>query len=405
MAHRSSLSPDRTQVLVVEMDARSWLPCRLVPMDGSDSGRPVGPASAQCTDAAWSPDGKWMYFTASTAGGVHIWRQRFPDGTPEQVTFGVTQEDGISFAPDGRSFVTSIGIGQSTVWIHDARGDRQVSSEGYGFRPSISPDGKKVYYLVRAFGKQSWISGGLWVADLESGQRQRLLPDMEMLYYSISADGERVAFVSVEDGGRTPVWLAPLNGRTAPRRLGTLDGSVAHFGAPGEVVFGTIDKGPFIYRINEDGSGLQKKIPKPILLPLAVSPDGRWVGVMDANAWGTLDVYPAGGGPPVRVCDTCSPPQGTDPVPFAMSWTPDGRFVYLRFADESQGGPTYAIPLKAGQMLPPIPASGFPSKEAVAAVPGARLVSTETIYPGPDPSMYTFTKLTTQRNIYRVPVQ
>ena len=56
-------------------------------------------------------------------------------------------------------------------------------------------------------------------------------------------------------------------------------------------------------------------------------------------------------------------------------------------------------------MLPPIPASGFPSKEAVAAVPGARLVSTETIYPGPNPSMYAFTNLTTQRNIYRVPVQ
>ena len=405
MAHRSSLSPDRTQVLVAEMDARSWLPCRLVPMDGSDRGRLVGPASAQCTDAAWSPDGKWMYFTASTAGGVHIWRQRFPDGTPEQVTFGVTQEDGISFAADGRSFVTSIGIGQSTVWIHDARGDRQVSSEGYGFRPSISPDGKKVYYLVRAFGKQSWISGGLWVADLESGQRQRLLPDLEMLQYSISADGDRVAFVSVEEGGRTPVRLAPLNGRTAPRRLGTFDGSMVHFGAPGEVVFGTFDKAPFIYRINEDGSGLQKKISKPIFLPLAVSPDGRWVGVMDANAWGTLDVYPAGGGPPVRVCDTCSPPQGPDPMPFAMSWTPDGRFVYLKFADESQGGPTYAIPLKAGQGLPPIPASGFPSKEAVAAVPGARLVSTETIYPGPHPSMYAFTKLTTQRNIYRVPVQ
>ena len=90
MAHRSYLSPDRKQVLVVEMDARSWLPCRLVPFDGSSPGKPVGPAPAQCTDAAWSPDGKWMYFSANTGSGVHIWRQRFPDGTPEQVTFGVT---------------------------------------------------------------------------------------------------------------------------------------------------------------------------------------------------------------------------------------------------------------------------------------------------------------------------
>jgi len=106
MAHRSYLSPDRKQVLLVEMDRGSWLPCRLTPFDGRSPGKPVGPATAQCTDAAWSPDGKWMYFSTDTGNGFHIWRQRFPDGAPEQITSGVTQEEGIEFAPDGRSFVT-----------------------------------------------------------------------------------------------------------------------------------------------------------------------------------------------------------------------------------------------------------------------------------------------------------
>jgi serine/threonine protein kinase/Tol biopolymer transport system component len=405
MAHRSYLSPDRKSVLVAEMDLRSWLSCRLVPMDGSSPGKPVGPAPAQCTDAAWSPDGKWMYFTASTAGGVHTWRQRFPDGTPEQVTFGVTEEEGIHFAPDGRSFVTSIGTSQSTVWIHDSRGDRQVTSEGYSFSPSISPDGKKLYYLVRIFGARSWISGGLWVTDLESGQRQRLLPDFQMQQYSISADGEHVVFVAVDEQGRTPVWLASLDGRTPLRRLGSIDGSMAYFGAPGEVVFGSQEKTPFIYRIKEDGSGLQKMIATPMLIPLAVSPDGRWVAVMDPAAWGALMVYPAGSGPPIRVCDGCSPPQGTDPMPPPLSWTPDGRSVYVKFADASLTGPTYAIPLPRGQMLPRVPASGFQSKEAIAALPGARLVSAGSVYPGPEPSIYAFTKVTAQRNIYRVPVR
>ena len=78
MAHRSYLSPDRRQVLVVEMGFNGWLPCRLVPYDGSSAGKPVGPAPAQCTDASWSPDGKWMYFSADTGSGVHIWRQRLP---------------------------------------------------------------------------------------------------------------------------------------------------------------------------------------------------------------------------------------------------------------------------------------------------------------------------------------
>src|SRR5437764_8754964 len=100
------------------MESCSCLPCRLVPFDKSSPGKPVGP-SAQCTDAAWSPDGKWMYLTLNALSGIHIWRQRFPNGKPEQITFGVTQEEGVHFAPDGRSFVTSVGASQSTVWVHD----------------------------------------------------------------------------------------------------------------------------------------------------------------------------------------------------------------------------------------------------------------------------------------------
>jgi serine/threonine protein kinase len=398
MAHRSYPSPDRRWVIAAEMDARSWLPCRLVPMDGSSAGKPVGPAPAQCTDAAWSPDGRWMYFTAYTAGGVHIWRQRFPEGAPEQLTSGVVGEEGVHVAPDGRSFVTSIGSSQSTVWVHDARGDRQITSEGYGFLPSISPDGKALYYLVRSGGIRNWISGGLWLADLDTGARQRLLPDFLMQHYSISRDGRRVVFGAVDETGHTPLWLAPLDGQTPPKRLTTLDSFAAYFGAPGEIIFGRFDNPP-IYRIKEDGSNVQPVTATPALLPYGVSPDGRWMPVMDPGTWGALMVYPTTGGAPLKICEGCSRPQGTEPIPPPMSWTPDGAFVYLKFGES-----VYAIPLKPGQVLPPTPSSGFPSKEAVAALPGAKLLSDQPMYPGPNPSIYAFTKVTTQRNIYRVPV-
>ena len=40
MAHRSYSSPDGKSVLLVEMDQdHLWLPCRVVPMDGSTLGR------------------------------------------------------------------------------------------------------------------------------------------------------------------------------------------------------------------------------------------------------------------------------------------------------------------------------------------------------------------------------
>jgi Tol biopolymer transport system component len=128
MAHRSFASPDGRSVLVVEMDLTGWRPCRLVPADGSTQGTQIGPLPSQCTDAAWSPDGTWMYVAANSGDGFHIWRQPFPAGPPEQVTSGATEEQGIAFAADGGSFVTSIGDRQSTLWVH-AGDTRQVTFE------------------------------------------------------------------------------------------------------------------------------------------------------------------------------------------------------------------------------------------------------------------------------------
>jgi eukaryotic-like serine/threonine-protein kinase len=400
MAHRSHLSPDGQWVLVVEMDIHSWLPCRLVPFDRSSSGNTVGPVPAQCTDAAWSPDGKWMYFTAMTANGVHLWRQRFPDGTPTQLTFGAVGEEGTHVAPDGGSFVTSIGTSQSTLWVRDAQGDRQITSEGNSFRPSISGDGKKLFYIVRSYGPRSWNQGALWVVDLETGGRRRLLPDFQILHYSISADGQRVVFVPVGDDGRSPLWVASLDGQTPPRQLTTTDAAAAFFGAPGEVLFSSGGPEDYcIYRIKESGGDAQKLIATPLVL-LAVSPDGRWLAVQDPAAWGALIVYPAGGGSPLRLCDRCAPPWGIDPPPFYVGWTADSRLFYWSYA-----GATYAIPLPSGRLLPPLPAGGIQSRQAVAALPGARLISEqEHTFPGPSLSSYAFMKVASQRNIYRVPV-
>lgn len=404
MAHHSYLSPDRKQVLLAEMDRSSWLPCRLTPFDGSSPGNQVGPVPAHCTDAAWSPDGKWMYFSADSGSGYHIWRQRFPNGVPEQITSGVTGEEGIAVAPDGRSFVTSIGASQSTVWFHDSRGDRQITSEGYSFLPSVSPDGKRLYYLLRARGARHFVNGELWVADLESRQRERLLSDFIMQHYAISADGQRVVFVVSDDTGRSPVWLAALNGGSVPRQVASIDSRKAYFGADGYLVFMGEEKGiKFVYRIKEDGSELQKvvRIDSPASL-FSASPDGKWVvipGSTDKMAWPAM-VYPVSGGSPKLMCVLCASGNDVERTrPPGVSWSPDGKFLYLKFQES-----IYAIPLRRGRMLPPIPSSGFRSKEDIAALPDVQLIPEQAAFPGPNPSIYAFTKVATQRNIYRVSV-
>jgi hypothetical protein len=155
-----------------------------------------------------------------------------------------------------------------------------------------------------------------------------------------------------------------------------------------------------MYRIREDGSDLTKIIPAPGLISFAASPDGRWIPAQDSRAWGSLFVFGTEDGARTLICGKCSPPHGPNPTPPHMSWSPDGRFLYLKF-----NASLFAIPLQPARTLPDIPGSGFQSEEAVAAIPGAQLISKDNnAYPGPNPSVYAFTKVTTQRNIYRVPV-
>ena len=88
-----------------------------------------------------------MYLSSSAGGtGFHVWRQHFPNGKPEQITSGPTDEEGIAVAPDGKSLVTSVGVKQSPVWLHDRSGDRQISLEGYAYEPKMTADGKKGSY-------------------------------------------------------------------------------------------------------------------------------------------------------------------------------------------------------------------------------------------------------------------
>ena len=262
MAHYAYASPDRKSVLVVEMDQTHAFhqPCRLVPFDGSSAGRQVGPRGT-CTSAAWSPDGKWMYFGATVGGSSHLWRQKFPDGAPEQITFGPSEEEGIALAPDGRSLVTSVGTRRSAIWIHDAAGERAISSEGYAVAPHLSRDGTRVFYL---FARDLVLSAGLgWVAssgelrsvDLGSGKTDSVLPGVSVTDYDISRDEKEVAFTTTESGGESQIWLASLDRRTPPRQIARAGDQVS-FGADGDLIFRSLEeKTNWLVRIKKDGSG------------------------------------------------------------------------------------------------------------------------------------------------------
>jgi dipeptidyl aminopeptidase/acylaminoacyl peptidase len=399
MAHRSYASPDGRSLLLAEMDG-PWLPCRLVPANGLSLGTSVGPPGATCTSAAWSPDGRWMFFTSSAGGATHIWRQRFPDGVPEQVTSGPTEEDGIAMAPDGRSFITAVGLRQRSVLLHGRNGEREISTEGYALRPSLSSDGTSLCYVIL---KGSSASDPLefWCADVASGRTDQLLPGFSPIgpgAVDIAPDGKQAVIAARDRDNNRGLWIVNLDRQAPPRQI-PVQLNVDRFAfwtREGVFFYVTEGNSGFVYRVRADGTGLQRAIASSTSQLQGVSPDGRWVVTYD----GAILAYPVDGGSPVRMF-------GLD---VRFKWSSDARLLFLMqgvgqaAGVPSASGRTYIVPLALGKMLPPVPDGGFRSFDEVATLPGVRLIESADVAPGPTPDVYAFSRETTQRNLYRIPV-
>ncbi len=393
MAHYSYLSPDRRSVLVVEMDRTgTFEPCRLVPFDGSSAGRVVGPAG-HCTAAAWSPDGAWMYFSANVKGSQHIWRQRVNGGSPEQVTFGPTQERGIAMATDGGSLITSIGQAHGSLWIHDDRGERMLPLDGSAVRPHMSRDGAHIDCLMPRRDDAS--TSTLTVVDAESGRTDRLFTEFSVLDFDISPDERLIAFAALGDHGRHELWVAPLDHHLPPRRL-TGDADSPRFARNGDVVYRSLTgTSNALMRIGPDGGHTTRIFDRPIIDIGAVSPDGTWTIVSTPapekpSALETVAV-PVYGGAAARLC------AGDCPV----LWSLDGSAGFLQSEDSPGHLQLISFTVRQGDPLPHL-ADGRIGVESL--IPNSS-ASWGDVAIGLTGSVYAISKGEQRSNLFRVPLR
>lgn len=400
MAHYSSASPDHKSALVVEMDENAgWAPCRLISLDRRFDARPIGP-QGPCRSAGWSPDGSWMYFTASVDGHSRLWRQRFPHGEPELMTSGPVEAEGIAVERDGHSIITSMGVHESAIWIHDGTGERSLSSEGEIVAdtspPSFGPDDSVLYYLLQHGSDGS--GPELWRMMVESGKSEAVFPGISMLDYDISPDGKQVVYSAAMRGGTRQLWLAPVDRSSPARRIGDSGEMRPHFGPHGQILF-QAREGNFNYleQMNPDGSGRSKVVPYPVSTTRGISPGRRWVmGVVPVpKGVGFAPVaIPVDGGPPRIICSNLCIPK----------WSSTGKFLVIPVEAPSRTSPgrSLAIPVGPGETLPEIPRGGIEPLAKANVVPGAQSIARGELVPGKDPTHFAYVNTTVHRNLYRI---
>ncbi|MEP6962284.1 MAG: protein kinase [Acidobacteriota bacterium] len=400
MAHRTYPSPDGKNALLVEMDRGAWLPCRLVPLDSGAADRAVGPAGSRCTFGAWSPDGKWMYFSAAVGERFHTWRQRYPDGVPEQITSGPSEEEGIAMAADGLSMITAVAMEQSVVWIHDSSGERQVSLEGYSYDPRFTPDGKRLCYRILKGALPAFDASELRIVDLDTGHNEPLLPGLTIagrpgMAYSVSLDGKQVVAAVKDQAGKPRLWIAALDRQAPPWQVPAVEGDMPHFGEAGEIFFRSADG--YVDVVRADGTGLRRVSDQAVVGIYGLSLDSRSVmTILRPGSDGARRMFamPTDGGPLV-------------PMPGAgeFTWSADGTRLFVGEAIGPNAsnllGRTYVLTLPPGRMFP---ANFSAARGDLAKAPGVKVLDAYDTAPGPSPDVYAFSRGTVQRNLYRIPL-
>jgi Tol biopolymer transport system component len=160
----------------------------------------------------WSPDGKFLIYTAERNGEFDIYRIPAEGGEESRITSAKGLDDGPEYSPDGKYiYFNSARGGTMQIWRMrpDGSEQQQITNDEYNnWFPHISPDGNRVVFLSfskevapadHPFYKQVYlrlmsVKGGesRVIAYLYGGQGTINVP-------SWSPDSKKVAFVSNTD--------------------------------------------------------------------------------------------------------------------------------------------------------------------------------------------------------------
>jgi serine/threonine protein kinase/Tol biopolymer transport system component len=122
-------------------------------------------------DSAWAEPGKSLLFSRTVNGLTNIWEYSLEDRTLTQITYGTGPDYSPMADPGGKGiyYVNGRSSGFLSAYkVHSKESTDIVSEEAS--QPAISPDGKRVMYVVLAAGK----GHELWVSDIVGGNKVKI---------------------------------------------------------------------------------------------------------------------------------------------------------------------------------------------------------------------------------------
>ena len=323
------------------------------------AGQPQSYGNLGVFDAAWSPDGNWIYYTI----GSDMWIAHTDESQPRKILSASGQLGWIRFSHDGQRIrFTSFDIGSNTDQLWEAQADgsneRPLLAGWNACCGSWTADGK--YYVFASNREGDWNLWAMrekrdWWRKTDPEPVRLIVGQMSATTPAPSMDGKSIFFVGSTPRGelvrydvQKKIFLPYLPGLSADDLDFSRDGS--------RVVWVTVPEGT-LWQSKPDGTDRRE----PTFAPLESSeprwsPDGTQIAFAGQEPGKPSRIYvvPAAGGVPEVV--TTDESNVGDP-----SWSPDGEslafgvFDYNSSATRHQG--IHILSLK-NHSLTTLPGSG-----------------------------------------------
>jgi eukaryotic-like serine/threonine-protein kinase len=209
--------PDGRSLLINAQDAEgeSTNQIWLISVPGGDVRRITNDLSTY-TGLSVTADGKTILSVRNELR-ARIWTTDGLGGGAREPTSGPAADDGvrgIAWTPDARLVYASASAGNSDIWIMNADGRNRVQltfDRAHDTLPDVTPDGRRIVFVSERGGVR-----GLWVMGIDGGEQHRLgtapigarptlSPDGKWVYYTETGAAGKNFRISIDGGDAVPI--------------------------------------------------------------------------------------------------------------------------------------------------------------------------------------------------------
>jgi Tol biopolymer transport system component len=234
-------SPSDREIAFAATTGGPYGELRVVDLD-SGKVRQLTHDGALVLSAAWSADGRFLYFTSSRGGTLNIWKIAETGGVPEQLTAGQGDDAQLDVSADGKRMVFStfhenINIAQLDLDPTGQQNPKPLTADPARNQhgPVYSPDGKHIAYFSNLKGAER---EGIWLANSDGSNPVQLVQDDRInIYPQWTPDSEHLIYHSRIAGSSAEYRRLSIFGGAPQTLLKVAPDIVPDVGSDGQLLF------------------------------------------------------------------------------------------------------------------------------------------------------------------------